>query len=122
VHGRYVLRAESAAGAVERTIPFSVGWGWSALLPFEYALGPEARFLSALWLGGLLFPVGYWAARPARAGAWLALAALVALAGLAAVPALLGLPPASVVEWVGTGAGLAAGWLAGRGVAAIRHP
>jgi hypothetical protein len=121
VHGRYVLRAESQAGAVERIVPFSVGWGWTALLPFEYALGPGARFLSALWLGGLLFPVGYWAARPARAGVWFGLAAFGALAGLAAVPALLGLPQASGVEWVGSGVGLAAGWLAGRRGAAARR-
>ncbi|HXE57213.1 MAG TPA: VanZ family protein [Gemmatimonadales bacterium] len=121
VHRRYVLRAESGSGVVERTIPFSVGWGWTSLLPFEYALGPGTPWLSALWLGGLLFPVGYWSARGFRPGLWSGLVALAALGGLAAVPALLGLPQVTPVEWAGTGVGLLAGWSAGTIGARAEH-
>jgi VanZ family protein len=97
-----------------RELVLSPSFGWSLLLPFRYAYGPEVHFLTSLWIAGLLLPLGYWARWsrwPARARPHVAasLAAIVA-AGLAAVPRLAGYPPVHRSEWLAAAIGLAAGW------------
>ncbi|HSE95578.1 MAG TPA: VanZ family protein, partial [Methylomirabilota bacterium] len=57
---RYILSSEGPAGRRSRELPFSPHWTWALLLPYDYALGPEAGLLTALWLFGLLFPLGWW--------------------------------------------------------------
>ena len=77
--------------------------------------------LSALWLGGLLLPVGYWAGRGRSAGrrstrtvALLAAGALLLVAaGLGGVAAASGLPTPGVTDWLASLAGLAVGWVTG---------
>jgi hypothetical protein len=113
IHGHYLIRVESEGQQVERQLAFSAAWGWSGLLPFDYAFGPEVYLLSALWLGGLLLPAGYWAGRSPSPPLVLVLA-LLGAAGLALLPRLSGLPPAHWSEWVSVGAGLGLGILGGR--------
>jgi len=114
VAGHYLLRAESGTGRVERRTPFSAGWAWTGLLPFHHQIGSEAALVTALWLGALLLPAGYWlgASEWSRIGP-LAIAAVVSL-GLAGATSLAGLPVAGWNEWLGTLVGAALGWSLGR--------
>ncbi|MBA3346034.1 MAG: VanZ family protein, partial [Gemmatimonadales bacterium] len=107
------LWMSSAAGADRgaRRLALSPSLGWSLVLPFEYAYGPEVHFLTALWVAGLLFPVGYWG-RGSGSRLPLALGGAAGLlaAGLYLIAAFGGFPPAHWSEWVAGGVGLAAGW------------
>lgn len=93
-------------------MPLTPGLGWSFFLPFDYALGPEAPWLGALWLAGLFVPLGYWGRRGVRAGGGSGGSALVAAAvlALAAVGPLMGGRAAAWWEWGGAAAGALAGW------------
>jgi hypothetical protein len=88
----------------------SPSFGWSLLTPFRYAYGPEARFITMLWLAAWLLPVGYWtdSAPAARRWKWGALVLLVTC-GLALIPALMGYNSVSRSEWIAALLGLVAG-------------
>ena len=115
-----VMRVETASGVREARIAPSPSWGWSFLLPLEnYALGGEARWLTALWIAGLLLPAAYWlrhalASRIAFAGAMTG----IAVGGLAIVPIVAGLAPVHWSEWLA--AAVAAGAAATLGRASRR--
>jgi hypothetical protein len=89
--------------------------GWSLLLPFVRADGPEQNVVSTLWIAALLLPSGYWlaawgaAARRAEAAAVAGLVAIVA--GLAGVPIVADAPRAHWWEWAAAAVGAAAGAL-----------
>lgn len=114
VHNHYLLRAESRAGTLERRIPFSAGWAWTGLLPFRHQIGPEAALVTALWLGVLIAPAGYWLGAGSRNPLQLAWLGLVVLLGLAGATSLAGLPVAAGSEWVGSAAGALLGWVLGK--------
>ena len=100
-------------------ITISPQLGWSLIFPFAYALAGYRTLFTTLWLIGLLFPVGYWAARAAGdgAGSRLAHAAAVAAivaAGLVVVPSVFGLAIAVWAEWAAAVGGAVAGWGVGR--------
>jgi hypothetical protein len=110
---RMLLRAATGNQVASATRALTVGGAWAFFLPYEYAFGWETPFLSALWLGGLLFLVGYWGAKTERRNrAAVALAVLVVV-GLAPVSAYWGLALPSLWEWIGAAAGTFAGWRAG---------
>lgn len=115
--GYLEIVADTGSGPRTRRLGLSPSFGWSLVLPFaNYAFGSGVRLLTALWLGGLLFPVGYWAAR-GRAGVPAPTPLLVGItiaAGLAGAAALFRLPPVHWSEWLAAGAGAGAGWLPGR--------
>ena len=117
--GYLEVAADTGSGPRRRALALSPSFGWSLLLPFEnYAFGDAVRLLTALWLAGLLLPVGYWAGRgrasiPGPGPAPLLLALMIA-AGLAGAAALFRLPPAHWSEWLAAAAGATGGWLAGR--------
>jgi len=120
LHDGYLeIVADTGSGPRTRRLALSPSFGWSLVLPFEnYAFGDAVRLLTALWLGGLLLPLGYWAAR-SRAGvpgpgSALLLIGITITAGLAGVAALFRLPPVHWSEWLAAGAGAGAGWLLGR--------
>jgi hypothetical protein len=107
--GHYSLRVEAAGKTVERTLDASPNWAWSYFMPWEnYALGAEAPWLTALWVAGLLFPIGYWVGRSGSRGgsalAWL----LVGLT-LLLVPRIFELPVVQVSEWAAAALGLGLG-------------
>ena len=84
--------------------------------------------LTALWVAGLLLPLGYWSSRTAggdagatgveSVGAWgrtATVGLLVATVGigLGIVPGVLGYPPTDSELWLAAVVGLAAGWCVG---------
>lgn len=117
VNSRLGLRVASSRGVSEREFDLSPGLGWAMLLPYDYAYGSAVEWLTALWLGGFLIPVGYWAARGwTGRQAKVALvggAAALAVLGMGAVPAVVQLPPVAWSAWVATLVGYGIGWALG---------
>jgi hypothetical protein len=88
--------------------------GWTAVPPMKFVLGRRVRLLTALWVGALVLPLGYWAARmPRRFAAVLALVGVVA-AGLLVLPALTRSPPSHWSEWTAGLTAAALGWAGSR--------
>lgn len=116
--GHLTLVARLGTRQAETSLTLSPSWGWEFLLPLDYAFGPEARLLTALWIAGLLLPIGYWSARGWPSATWPAFSCLpplgVAAFGLGAVPWLTHLPPTHWSEWVAAASGSAVGWGLGR--------
>lgn len=114
--GWYRVSANTNGGSLSREMHESASWGWTLLLPFDHAFGGEMPWLTMLWVGGLLLPVGYWAGRSGRltqasaAGALLVLLVL----GLWAIPAGFGLHHGVPTEWFAGLSGSTVGWILGR--------
>lgn len=115
VHGALVVSATSTRGA-RRTgrVALTPGLGWSFFIPWGYALSAKAPFLSMLWLGCLLIPIGYWAARTMRVAQSLAAIGVATLTGLVIVPIMMRVSPAGGLEWLGSALGVCAGLIIGR--------
>jgi hypothetical protein len=108
------LSIDNSQGQGRWTSRTTVGSGWAMLLPWEYASGPEASLGSLLWLGGMLIPAGYWAGRCGAGRAMPLLLLAMIAAGLILVPRMFGMAVSPWSEWVGSIAGAAIGWFAGR--------
>jgi VanZ like family len=120
VQGGVVSRAwVLRAGTARRRLAMSPGIGWSGLLPFEHPLGGLTGLANAVWLGGLLFPAGFWlgAGRRGRLALFLLLG-IVAI-GLGVLAPAAGLAVAPWGEWAGSVAGGLAGWRVSRLAARI---
>jgi hypothetical protein len=88
--------------------------GWTAVPPMKFVLGRRVRLLTALWVGVLVFPLGYWAAAlPRRYAPAPALVGVVAV-GLLALPALTRSPPSHWTEWLAALTAAALGWAGSR--------
>lgn len=112
VRGQWVVWAEHGGARRELRLPFSAALLWSGLMPIGIYLEPGTVWLSALWLVGLLFPIGYWLRRTgAGAGVLLAISLGAALT-LGGVALLAGLASPQWQEWAGPILGPLAGWLA----------
>lgn len=85
---------------------------WGALVPFNYAFGPEARFLTMIWVAVLTAPLGFWSAHTGRPATALAILATAIAAGLGLIPWLSQTGPVPWRDWLGAVAGVAAGWAA----------
>ena len=108
------LSIDDSRGQGHWTSRTTVGSGWAMLLPWEYASGREAALGSLLWLGALLIPAGYWAGRCGAGRAMPLIVLATIAAGLILVPRMFGMAVSPWSEWVGSVAGAATGWLAGR--------
>lgn len=88
--------------------------GWTAVSPMKFVLGRRVTLLTALWIGALIFPLGFWAASlPRRSASAAALAGVVA-AGLLLPPALTRSPPSHWTEWTAALSAAALGWAGSR--------
>ncbi len=93
-------------------VPMSAQWGWSLLLPFDYAHGRGSGWLTAMWLTGWMVPLGWWAGRASPWSGLLA-ASAVLLLGLIVIPSSAGLQVGGSAEMVpALGALAVGGWLA----------
>jgi hypothetical protein len=109
--GRRVWISSSHSGrrrSVEMTL--SPSFGWSTLTWWRLQPNAEFRTLTAVWLGILIFPAGYWAGYVSRPVWGLGGVAATLVAGLGVLPALTGYPPAHWSEWLGGSLGAALGW------------
>ncbi|HKU61156.1 MAG TPA: VanZ family protein [Gemmatimonadales bacterium] len=88
--------------------------GWLAVPPMKFVLGRSVRLLTALWIGALVLPLGWWAAFLPRRGTALSLLAAVVAAGLLVLPALTGSPPSHWTEWTAAVAAAVLGWAGSR--------
>jgi hypothetical protein len=91
-----------AGGPVFRSLQvLGPSLGWSLITPVRYAFGPEARWVTGVWIAGWLAAIAYWSAAP-RARDLVTASSLMLLlfAGLAMVPAVLGYPPSHWSEWL----------------------
>lgn len=108
IHHRLWISARKRGITRERTQPIDAGLGWSYLLPFDYEYGPEALWLTVLWLAGLSAPAMYWATRAGRTA--LATVGASLAASLLLVPLATGVHSTTWWEWValalGTGIGM----------------
>jgi VanZ like family len=112
---------ESGGARHRASLTLSPSFGWTLLLPFPYAYGPEIRWLTMFWLAGWLLPVGYWTAHVGGRPLTLAAALVLLVAsGLALVPVISGYPLVHWSEWLGAFLGLAGGAL-GHRLAAYFH-
>jgi VanZ family protein len=115
VERQTVRLASTYGGGRSWTLALSPSFGWSLMVPFDYALGPEVHLLTGLWLAGFMFPLGLWWA---RAGVpvitAVALIAGILVLGLAVLPRLAGYPPVHWSEWAASAAGAALGWACSR--------
>ena len=112
VRGQWVISAERGGVRRELRLPFSAGLLWSGLMPIGIYLEPGTVWLSALWLGGLRFPIGYWLRRTGMTARVLLATALGAAVTLGGVALLAGLASPEWPEVAGTLLGPVVGWLA----------
>ena len=112
--GRLTLTAHDQRGTEQRKFDLTPAAAWSFFLPWDYWYGPNAAFLSLLWLGGLLIPAGYWGARAAGPALtrWTALAStiMIASAVIILLPFAFPLASANAPQLLAAIAGLACGW------------
>jgi hypothetical protein len=109
--GRRIWISSSHSGrrrSVEMIL--SPSFGWSTLVWWRLQASPEFRILTAVWLGALILPAGYWAGFIRRPVWGLGGVAATLIAGLAVVPFLTGYPPPHWSEWLGGFLGAALGW------------
>ncbi len=113
--GAWVITVDGPGRMQQTTrLPFSAGLIWSGLVPFELLLDRSMLWLSALWIGGLLLPAGYWLWRSDRRIATLAALIAGAVLALGLVASGAGLASPTGYEWGATVLGPAAGWLLSR--------
>ena len=129
-NGHLSLSATTGHRQLSTTLPLSPTIGWNLLMPFDYPLDRSATFLTALWVAGLLLPIGYWSARGSvqqasdalrpsgargRHGvhAVLTLAAVL-IVGLLIIPMVSRLAIAPASDWLAAIAGVLIGWIVGR--------
>jgi len=113
--GRRIWISSSHSGrrrSAEMTLAPS--FGWSILMWWRLQPGTEFRTLTALWLGALILPAGYWSGFVRRPVWGLGGVAATLAGGLAVLPFLTGYPPAHWSEWLGgilgAALGAALGW------------
>lgn len=110
--GRVELTMRNGSEIRRREFELSAASAWSFFLPWDYWFGPNAPWLSALWLGTLLIPAGYWAAMSDRRRARLIsiAIAIVILLGTGLVPLFFRLSPSPAAQFLVSYAGALTGW------------
>lgn len=109
--GRRIWISSSHSGrrrSVAMTL--SPSFGRSTLMWWRLQPGAEFRTLTALWLGALILPAGYWAGFIRRPVWGLGTVAATLAGGLGVLPFLTGYPPVHWSEWLGGFLGAALGW------------
>lgn len=116
-----VLTRERGGAWLEGTVPRTIGLAWTLILYRDVAIDTSWLIANALFLGGLIAPVAFFAARvtapgaPDKSDAWMTWGPVaLVLATMAAEPLLIGLSPMTAGEWAGVAVGGAAGVMTAR--------
>jgi hypothetical protein len=112
--GRLRLRVSWAGSVREAGMQLRPTQGWLAVPPMKFVLGRWVGLITALWVGALVFPLGYWAASLSRRWAPPLVLAAVIVAGLVVLPALTRSPPTHWAEWTAALTAAALGWAGSR--------
>ena len=137
LHAQYgreavLLRSEQNRTVNEQRFVHRLSSGWMVFSPLiAYADGDAADLvMSVVYVVVMLLPAGYWARSTYRAAAqeprlrFVVFAVLVSCLalGLVALPMAFGLRPASALEWMASGVGIAAGAALRRAISWRRIP
>jgi hypothetical protein len=119
----------SRPGTAHRRIPITASLGWTMLLPSQWFIEgtPVERLASAIWIAGLLLPIGYWGIRPARDGARIQVAivatvVLLLYLGLLAIPKAFGVASSPLGDWLAALVGIVLGAGLGLAFSGSRQP
>lgn len=110
--GSFELRSRIKGREISRSLPLSASWGWTLITPWNSVLGEEVRFLTALWITGLIAVLAFWSAL--AGGASLVIPPITIALLLGAIPRAAGFPPAHSSEWLAALVGVLLGMLASR--------
>jgi hypothetical protein len=100
---------------LEMTLSPTMAWG--LVTPFGYTFGPEAKWITLLWVATLMAPLGLWGGSTGRPATTILILAVVIVAGLGLIPWLSPAGSVPAQDWAAAVAGAVAGW-AVRGPAA----
>ena len=114
-----VFELSSRIGGELRTreLPVSASWGWSLVAPWSSGFGEEVRWLTAVWIVGLVALLAYWSVL--AGGTAVSIVPITVAVMLGAIPYAAGFPPAHWSEWMAALIGAALGAFAAN--AARRH-
>jgi hypothetical protein len=107
---RMWISSRRSGDVVSTELALSPSQGWSVLFPWGIDPRRPFRLVTAVWIAGLVLPMGYFAAGVRSRSSGVAGTALALVAGLGVLPALAGYAPAHWTEWLGGAAGTALGW------------
>ncbi len=113
-HAQLRLRVSWGGRTREATLQLRPTQGWLAVPPMKFVLGRWVGLITALWVGALVFPLGYWAASLPRRWAPPLILATVMVAGLVVLPVLTRSPPSHWTEWAAALTAAALGWAGSR--------
>ena len=121
VNNRILNRDRSSAGylafrsitmkrAKQRMLAPTMAWG--LVIPFGYALGPEARWITMIWVAALIAPLGLWGASTGRPAATILILTISIAIGLGLIPWLSPAGSVPLRDWLAAALGAVAGWAA----------
>lgn len=117
-HGERVWLETTVNGRTRRVeIELAPTMAWGLVVPFGYALGPEAKWITMLWMAGLMVPLGLWGSFTGKPVRTLLILAVAITVGLGVIPSISLSGPAPMRDWAAAVLGALAGW-ATRGPAA----
>ena len=111
-NGAFELISRNGGQVRTRHLGLSASWGWNLAAPWDPVLGRGVHALTALWIAGLLFLLGYWSMLGESGTAVLAPVTTGILLGV--VPWTAGFPPAHWSEWTAAAVGILLGTLTAR--------
>ena len=109
------LAATRGATTSSVTVRRTVGLGWTLFVPWNVGIGPGWWPANALWLGVLVFPATFFAARAAQRGSesgsrtrdtWWPV--VLVIGALVVMPIAMGLSSLDAREWFGVAMGIVA--------------
>ena len=116
--GQHVWLESTVNGRTRRAdLMLAPTMAWGLVIPFGYAFGSEAKWITMLWVAALMAPLGLWGASTGRPSTTILILATAIAVGLGLTPWLSHAGPVPARDWFAAMAGAVAGWAA-RGPAA----
>jgi hypothetical protein len=111
--GKHIWLESTVNGRTRRAdLMLAPTMAWGLLIPFGYAFGPEAEWITMIWVASLMAPLGLWGASTGRPVTTILILAIAIVVGLGLIPWLSPAGPVPARDWVAAVAGAVAGWAA----------